>query len=430
MKKILAINGGKPVLKKPWPAVYNISEKEIVAVNKLLKKGPLSDFIGAKGPYFLGGKNVKRLESLFCKKFKVKYAVSFNSATTALHAAVVALGVGPGDEVIASPYTMCATASAVLMNGAVPIFADIDEKTFCVDPESVRKRITSRTKAIMAVNLFGGPADFDELLKIAKKHNLKIIEDNAQAPGAKYKGRHTGTIGDIGIFSFNVHKVIQSGEGGVLVTNNPDYALRARMCRNHGEVYADQDQNYSSGPIIGSNYRMTEIEAVIAREQLKKLDFLNKKRIELASYLTKKLSGIDGLGLPYVPKDYLHVFYGYPIKINESILGISRDLFVKAMSAEGFGMSSGYQKPLYLLRIYQEKKVFNQTGFPFEGSHYFGKADYSKGICPVTERMYEKEVTVNSVCQHPRTKKDIDLFVKAIKKVLNNKLELRSYKQA
>lgn len=424
MKKILAINGGKPVLKKPLPAVYNIGNKEISAVNKLLKRGPLSDFVGAVGKYFLGGKYVKKLEELFCKKFGIKYAVSFNSATTALHAAIVALGIGPGDEVIVSPYTMSASATVILMNGAVPVFADIDEKTFCIDPVSVRKCVTPRTKAIMAVNIFGGPADFDELLKIAKEHNLKIIEDNAQAPGAKYKGRYAGTIGDIGIFSFNVHKVIQSGEGGVLVTNNPDYALRAQMSRNHGEVYADQDPNYSLGPIIGSNYRMTEIEAAIAFEQLKKLDFLNKKRIELVNYLNKKLSGIDGLELPYVPKDYFHVFYGHPIKINEKKLGISRDVFVKAMAAEGFGMSAGYVKPIYLLRLYQEKKVFNQTKFPFEGSHYSGKVDYSKGICPVVERMYEKEISINSICQYPRTKKEIDLFVAAVKKILANRSEL------
>ena len=424
-KKIkLAINGAKPVLKKSLPAVYNIGKEEIAAVNTLLKRGPLSDFVGVKGDYFLGGKNVKKLEALFCKKFKVKNAVSFNSATTALHAAIVALGIGPGDEVIVSPYTMSASATAILMNGAVPIFADIDERTFCLDPISVRKCVTPRTKAIMVVNIFGGPADFDELLKIAREFNLKIIEDNAQAPGAKYKGRFTGTIGDIGIFSFNVHKVIQSGEGGVLVTNNSDYAFRAQLCRNHGEVYVDQDSSYALGPIIGSNYRMTEIEAAIAYEQLKKLDLFNKEKIKLVNYLNKEFSGIAGLELPYVPKNYLHVFYGYPMKINEKKLGLSRDLFVKAMVAEGFPMSAGYQKPLYLLKMYQDRKVFNQSNFPFEGSHYSGNPNYKKGICPVVERMYEKEITINSVCQYPRTKKDVDLFVKAVKKVLDNRAEL------
>ncbi|MBU4348544.1 DegT/DnrJ/EryC1/StrS family aminotransferase [Patescibacteria group bacterium] len=409
MKYKLAIKGGKPILKKPLPNVYNIGDKEIKAVNNLLKRGPLSDFVGAKGDYFLGGKNVKRLESLFCKKFKIKHAVSFNSATTALHGAIVALGIGPGDEVIVTPYSMSASATCVLMNGAIPVFADINDKNFCLDPKSIKEKITSRTKAIMVVNLFGCPADFDEILKIAKENNLKIIEDNAQAPGAKYKGRYTGTIGDIGIFSFNVHKVIQSGEGGVLITNNKNYAFRAQLCRNHGEVYSGQEVDYSAGSIIGSNYRMTEIEAVIAYEQLLKLDFLNKKRLELVKYLTDKLKNINGLELPFVTKNSKHVFYVYPIKINEKKLGISRDLLVKAMEAEGFPMSLGYTEPLYMLKVFQDKKI---------------SVDYSKGICPVCERMYEKEFTFTTVCQYSRTKKDIDLFVKALRKVLDNKLEI------
>src|SRR3989338_3232363 len=195
----LAIQGGTPVLKNPLPTPYFIGTQEITAATKLLKQGPLSDYVGAPGAYFLGGKHVRSLEAAFVKTFKIKHAVSFNSATTALHGAIVALGIGPGDEVIVSPYTMCASATAILMNGAVPVFADIDEKTFCIDPVSVRKRITPQTKAIMVVNLFGGPADFDELKKIAKEFNLKIIEDNAQSPGAKYKDKYNATIGDIGV---------------------------------------------------------------------------------------------------------------------------------------------------------------------------------------------------------------------------------------
>ncbi len=419
----LALFGGKPILKKPFSAVYNIGKEELRAATQVIKNGPLSDFVGAKGAYFLGGKRVKKLEALFCKKFKVKHAVSFNSATTALHAAVAALGIGPGDEVIVSPYSMCASATAILMNGAVPVFADIDEKTFCIDPASVRKCITPRTKAIMAVNIFGGSSDFDELMKIAKEFNIKIIEDNAQSPGATYNGKYTGTIGDIGVFSFNVHKTIQSGEGGVLVTNNDRYALRAALARNHGEAYVDQDPDYADGPIIGSNYRMTELEAAIAYEQLRKLDFLNKKRLELVNYLTKQLAVIDGLALPYVAKDNAHVFYVYPMKIDESKLGISRDNFARAMTAEGFPMSLGYTKPLYLLRVFQEQKVFNNTNFPFVGSHYKGEVNYAKGICPVVERMYEKEFTFTTVCQYPRTKKHIDLFVRAVKKVYANRQE-------
>lgn len=420
MTKQLALKGGKPVLAVPLPPPYLIGKEERAAANEVLKEGPLSDFIGAAGPNFLGGKRVRSLEALFTKKFKVKYAVSFNSATTALHGAIVALGIGPGDEVIVPPFTMSATPLAVLMNGAVPIFADLHEDTFCLDPKSVAKRITKRTKAIFVVNLFGRTPDFAPLLALAKKHKLKLIEDNAQGPGATWRGKQAGTIGDIGVFSYNVHKTMQSGEGGVLVTNNALYARRAQMCRNHGENLTKEIAEV--GPIIGSNYRMTELTAAICEEQLKKLDYLNAKKLALVKYLTKRLRGIPGIIIPPVPKEIGHVYYVYPMRIDEKKLGLSRDELVAAMAAEGFPMSKGYLEPLYLLPVFQKRQAFNKSHFPFD---YQGmKQDYGKGLCPVAERLYEKEFTFTMLCQHPRTRKHVDLFVKALKKILENKHEL------
>jgi len=420
----LALRGGTPVLKKPYPPVYTIGKREIAAVMQVLKKGPLSDFLGVAGEYFLGGKRVLSLEHAFTKKFKVQHAVSFNSATTALHGAIVALGIGPGDEVILPPYTMSASAMAVLMNGAVPVFADIDEKTFCIDAKSARMRITKNTKAIMAVNLFGQAADFGPLLALAKEHNLKLIEDNAQAPAAKWRGRYAGTIGDVGVFSFNFHKTMQSGEGGILVTNNDAYALRAQLCRNHGESVVDGMPAYDGGPIFGSNYRMTELTAAIAEVQLSRLDLLNTKNQALVRYLSEQLSSVPGLILPYIAPGNTHVYFAYVIKVDEKKLGISRDRLVEAMRAEGFPMSRGYQKPLHLYKLFQEQKAFNNTHVPFKSEGYDGHPDYSKGICPVAERLYEKELTMTQICQHPRTKKHIDLFVRALKKVLAHKNEL------
>lgn len=417
----LAIHGGTPVLKRPLTPPYLIGKEEIAVATKVLKGGPLSDYIGAPGKYFFGGRRARSLEAAFIKKFGVKHAVSFNSATTALHGAIVALGIGPGDEVIVPPYTMSATPMAVLMNGAVPIFADIDSETFCLDPKSVEKNITKRTKAIFVVNLFGQTADFGRLLSLAKKYKLKVIEDNAQAPGALWRGRPAGTIGDIGVFSFNVHKTIQAGEGGVLVTNNAHYALRAQMCRNHGENVAGVYPE--AGLLVGSNYRMTELTAAIGNVQLLRLDFLTKRRRALVEYLTKCLKNIEGIMVPTVSKDNYHVYYVFPLLIDEKRLGISRDKLVDAMTAEGYPMSKGYLEPLYLLPIFQKKQAFNKTHFPFD---YDGmKQDYSKGICPVAERLYEKKFTFTTLCQHPRTKKDIDLFVKALHKVLAHKQHLQ-----
>lgn len=423
-KDLPAILGGSPVRKKPLPQVHNIGADEIRAATRVLTRGPLSGFLGLAGNGFLGGPEVLRLENKFAHVFNVAYAVSCNSATSGLHMAIVALGIGPGDEVIVTPYSMSASATAILMNGAVPVFADIDERTFCLDPKSVEVKITPRTKAIMVVNLFGRPADFGSLLKIAKKYKLKVIEDNAQAPGATWRTKYAGTIGDIGVFSFNVHKTIQAGEGGMLVTNNKEYALRAQLSRNHGEVVVDGMPNYTAGPIIGGNYRMTEVVAAIANEQLRKLNSFNLQRIKLAQYLTKQLLAIDGIVLPTQDTRDCNVYYVYPFLIKEKVLGISRDLLVAAMAAEGFPMSRGYVKPLYLLPVFQEKKVFNATQFPFKSDVYKGTCKYSKGICPVVERLYEQELTATNICQYPHSKGDIDSFMKALKKILKYKHEI------
>jgi perosamine synthetase len=419
----LAIRGGAPVLEKPLPPFYNVGKREKAAAMRVLDEGLLSDFIGAPGEHFLGGPRVRSLERAVQKKFKVRHAVSFNSGTTALHGAIVALGIGPGDEVILPPYTMSASATAILMNGAVPIFADIDPRTFCLDAQSVRARITKHTKAIMVVNLFGQAADFDALLSVAKEHGLKVIEDNAQAIGATWRGRYTGTIGDVGVFSFNFHKMIQSGEGGVLVTNNDRYALRARLSRNHGENLSGT-LPADVGPIFGSNYRMTELTAAIAEVQLSRLPELTRKRMNLVRCLTESLQGIRGLELPYVAPENTHVYFVYPLKVRESELGISRDTLVEAMRAEGFPMSRGYVQPLYLLPLFQQKKAFNNTDFPFKHSQYGGTPDYSKGICPVAERLHEKEFTFTMASQHIYTLNHIRLFVKALKKVLAHREEL------
>ncbi len=401
MSKVLAINGGEPILKKPLePFPHYLGAEEEEAVLRVVRSGTLSDFV-ADPKNFLGGREVQRLEREFCKKFKIKFAVTFNSATTALHGALVALKIGSGDEVIVPPYTMSATASAILMAGATPVFADISEQDFCLDPRSVKEQITKRTRALMVVNLFGGPAEFNELLKIARTHNLKIIEDNAQAPGAMYCGQFTGTIGDVGVFSLNTHKVIQCGEGGVLVTNDEESALRARLVRNHGEAVAEKVGDGKHTDIVGSNYRMTELQAAVGAAQLRKLGMLNVRANELAGYLTEKLKTVPGLIPPIFDERRKHVFYVYPIRVTEEF-GVPRDKFADAMTAEGFFMHKGYIKPLYHLPLFKK---------------------YASD-CPVVERMFERELTYTAVCKYPNVRGHIDLFIAAVKKILDNRGEL------
>jgi dTDP-4-amino-4,6-dideoxygalactose transaminase len=426
----LAILGGRPVLKKSFPLYNSLGKEEKMAVLKVMDKKIISDFIGRAGDKFLGGEYVKKFEAEMRKYFKVKYAVSFNSATTALQAAVAALGIGPGDEVITSPYTMSATASAILLNNAIPVFADIDYDNYCLDADSIEKNITNRTKAILTVNIFGGSSDFDKIIKIAKKHKLKIIEDNAQAMGAKYKNKYLGTIGDIGVFSFNAHKHLQCGEGGILVTNNKRLAFRAQLIRNHGEVVIDDlSAKGIYEPIIGSNYRLSELHSAVAIEQLKKINKLNKPRIALADYLSLKLKKFYWLEPCKILKNSTHVFYVYPFKFRSEKIGIKRAAFAAAMASEGFPLNQGYLKPLYLMPLYQKKEIYPNSKFPFISKEYKTSVNYKKGICPIAERLYEKELLLANICNSQRIKKDIDLFIKAITKIESQIKELADYEK-
>jgi len=221
---VLAICGGSKVRDKPFPKHPMIGEEEKKQVLEVLESGNLSTFIASAGKNFLGGKKIREFEDLFAKKIGVTYGIAFNSATSALHAAVVAVGVQPGEEVIVPPYTFTSTATSVLMHNAIPIFSDVKEDIYCLDPEKLKNSLTSLTKAIIPVHLFGHACDMDEIMEFAKENNLRVIEDCAQAPAGNYKNRNLGTIGDCGIFSFQESKNIMTGEGGMLVTSNENVA--------------------------------------------------------------------------------------------------------------------------------------------------------------------------------------------------------------
>jgi len=258
----LAINGANKLRNEPFPAYNTIDSKEEEAVLRVLRSGKLSTYLGTWHNDFHGGSEVQKLENKWAEYFNVKHAISVNSATSGLYAAVGAIGIKPGDEVIVSPYTMSASATAILLYGGIPVFADIEKDYFCIDPISIKEKITSKTKAIMAVDIFGQACDFKELNKIAKEHDLKIIEDTAQAPYAKYDEKYAGTLGDIGIFSLNYHKHIHTGEGGIVVTNDDTLAMKVKLIRNHAEAvisakgYDDKSELHN---MLGFNYRMTEI---------------------------------------------------------------------------------------------------------------------------------------------------------------------------
>lgn len=423
----LAIYGGKPVRTKPFPAHVTIGKEEEKAAMRVLRSGVLSKYLGSWHEDFYGGEEVKSLEQEWAKYFKVKHAIAVNSATSALNIAVGAIGAGPGDEIITTPYTMSATASSILVFNAIPIFADIEADCFCISAKSVNDRITSRTKGIIAVDLFGQPYDVDGIGKIAKKNGLYVIEDCAQAPGAFFKRKYTGTVSDIGVFSLNYHKHIHCGEGGIAVTNNDNLAERMRLIRNHAEaVLGDRGIKYLVN-MLGFNLRMTEVQAAILKCQLKKLKGLLVKRLENVRYLEGRLKEIPALVLPITRKDCTHVYYQHAIKIDEELAGVNRESFIAAVKAElvplrlreneGVQIGSGYCKPLYLQPLYQNKVLYGKSGCPFNCKLYGKKILYPKGLCRIAEKMYYKELFTHEMIHPFMRRKDLDDVASAFLKV-------------
>ena len=417
----LAINGGKPVRSKSWLDNFTTDEDEKTAVMRVLDRGYLSLFEGSHTPdppfSFEGGPEVQALENEWSQYYGVKHSVSVNSATSGLYAAIGALEIGYGDEVIVSPYTMSACAIAPLIYGAIPVFADVELETGSLDPASIEQCVTSRTKAILVVHQFGIPANMDEIMAIAKNHNLNVIEDCAQAHGAKYKGKNVGTIGDIGVFSLNVNKTIQSGEGGVCTTKDDELAYRLQLIRNHGEAVVEKAGYKNLTNIAGYNYRMTEIQAAISREQLRKLDYFNEVRIQYVERLINGIREVPFL-IPIMPREEcFSTYYIFPMRFDETSVGTTRDVFVKALNAEGSLFYQGYSRPLYLQSIYQERHLFKH-GYPFSAPINKGASqNYVQGICENCERLHFSEMIVNEHVRLPNLVSDIDDLVASIMKV-------------
>lgn len=328
MKGILKIN--EPI----------IGDEEIEAVTTVLKSGNLTERSGF-GPYVL------EFERKFAKFVDAKYAIAMNSGTSSIHAALLAAGVGPGDDVLVPSFTFSSTATSVLLTGARPIFADIDPRTYCINIDTINDAITERTRAIIPVHLYGMPADLDPIIEIARSHDVVIIEDAAQAHGASYKDRKIGSIGDMTCFSFYAGKNMTTGEGGMVTTNDETYAETLRTIRIHGE-----ERPYWVTR-VGLNYRMTEIAASIGICQLAKLPEFLKKRGENANELLKKLSNMEKLILPIQLDDREHAWNVFTVRLKGKYakrrIKILQKLFSKQIYATVY-----YETPVHLLPLYHK----------------------------------------------------------------------------
>jgi perosamine synthetase len=353
-----------------------ISDEEINAVIDVLKSGMLAH-----------GKEVEAFEKEFAQYLGAKHGIAVCNGTAALDVALKALKIKPGDEVITTPFTFMASSNVILFQGAKPIFADIDPKTFNLDPNEVLEKINDKTKAIIVVHLYGQPADMKAFKEIAEDYNLYLVEDCAQAHGAEFKGQKVGTFGDIAAFSFYPTKNMTTGEGGIVVTNNDELAERAKLIRSHGQTkkYLQEE--------LGYNLRMTNIAAAIGRVQLKKLDEWNAKRIENAKLLTEGISKIKGLTPPYVDPRVKHVFHQYVIRVEDDF-SLSRDELMERLRERGIGTAVHYPIPVHHQPFYQ-------------------KLGYPKDICP---NAIEASKKVLSLPVHPAvSREDIDYIIQTLR---------------
>ena len=424
MSKLAIFNGKKSITKK-IKTHNSIGKEEVSIVNKVMKTGRLSEFYGTWGKGFYGGKYVQKFEKACSNFFNVKYAISVNSWTSGLIAAVGALDINPGDEIIVSPWSMCASATSILHWNAIPIFADIDKHTFNIDPKDVEKKITQRTKAIMSVDIFGHSAPIKELKKIAKKYNLSIISDTAQSPGAKYYKKFAGTITDIGGISLNYHKHINTGEGGVIFTNNKKLADRMYLIRNHAEAVVNKKKVKSFSNLIGYNFRMGEIEAAIGIEQIKKLNKIIRQKQQIAKTLNKGLSKLRGLKLPTVKKNCSHVYYVYAMQIDHKVLGVHRNKIYNALVAEGIqGLQTNFTL-IPKLPIFKNKIAFGSRGFPWSLNKYAKNIRYNEKMCPIAYDMLKNKYLGLLICSYDFQINDAKKIIKAFYKVWDNLKELK-----
>ncbi|MCK9282360.1 MAG: DegT/DnrJ/EryC1/StrS family aminotransferase [Melioribacteraceae bacterium] len=430
----LAINGGIPIRNGLLPAQVTIGKEEKDAVESLMKKvvgnhQPLSGFRGNSSEAFYGGHYVRQFEDMFKNVFKKKdgwEAISVNSCTSALQLACGAIGLQPGDEVIVTPWSMSCSATAPIIYGATPVFADIEPLYFCLDPISIEQRITEKTKAIIVVDLFGQPFA-EEILEIAKKHHLIIIEDAAQAIGSYYKNIPAGFLGHIGCFSFTQGKHLTAGEGGMAVSIDSEYKTNLQLLRNHAEaVISDMNNDMYTDVenMIGFNMRLTELQAVILMEQLKKLPEFVYRRQANAFYFMNELGKIPGITPAPIRTGCIHSFYVQAFFYNSDMMdGIHRDKFIQAVKAElkpqegrvdlGVPIGCGYIKPLYKMPLFQNRK------------HWALKDhNYNAMPCPVAERLWKEDLflwTLNGLDLNDQDRKDIS---DAFYKVFENREEL------
>lgn len=396
MKERLAIKGGKRAVpddieKVRWPVIVEEDKK---AVMRVLNRGVLF------GPY---APEVVALQNEFASYIGTKFCIATNSGTAALHMGIAAAGIGPGDEVITSAFSFLASATCILHHNGIPVFVDIDPKTYNIDVNKIEEKITEKTKAIIPVHIHGLPCDMDRILEIARRHNLVVIEDACQSHGATYKGKKTGNFGEMATYSLNSTKNLPGGEGGLFVTNSEELRAKANMTRMFGEFVKEGEGRSYKAYTMGWMYRTQELSAALTRSQLKRLDFYNENSRRNGDYLTKELSKIKGLIPPVTPPDRTYIYHKYRVRLDPKALGIEiepakfRDLVMKALLAEGVDVVLWQHFSLPANPLFQKKEGYGK-GCPWSCPFYNKEISYNIEDYPQTNKLIENSFVV---CSEP-----------------------------
>ncbi len=419
----LAIFGGEPVIGpdtvKAWPHVTAADRQAIAEV-------VAGDSIGEQRQL-----QAERLAREFADYVGVKHCIPTNSGTAALHMSIAALGIRPGEEVIVPAFTFWASAAAVLHHNAIPVFVDIAPTTWCIDPARIEEKITARTKAIMPVHIHGLSADMTPIRQIADRHQLKLIEDCAQAHGARYHGEMCGTMGDVAGFSTQMSKVLTSGsEGGMFVTNDDQYAEIASLLQYFGENVVPGTERHSqqyNASGVGWMYRGDVFGQAFVRSQLRRLDAMNRARIENCLFLNERLSAIPGISTPVIPDGYDHVFYNYVLGLHPEELGVDlappvfRDAFQAALTAEGVAIGQWQRVPVPAQDVFLKRDAYGR-GCPWRC--WQSDVEYRAEDYPVALEFLARHTYVFDV--HPPNGLDtMEVYAQAIEKVIDQAAQLR-----
>jgi dTDP-4-amino-4,6-dideoxygalactose transaminase len=405
----LALHGGAPAAKCEWPRWPIWDDAERSALLEVLESGQ-----------WWYGEQVRRFEKAYADFHHVKYGVTCTNGTTAIEACLRAMGIVPGDEVIVPAYTFVATASAVVTVGAIPVFADVEPDTLCIDPRDVERKITPRTKAIIPVHVAGRFADMAALSALATKHQLQILEDAAHAWGSLLDGKGPGTIGRCATFSFQISKNITAGEGGIILSNDQELA---ELCRSFTHCGRRKGGNWYDHDYLGSNLRITEFQAAILLAQLSRLQGQVERRERSAAILDERLSKLPGIRLIRPePRMTRRSYHMYIFRLDEQALGVSRDRFIEALAAEGLPASQGWYHPLYANGVFQKSKSSTRHGIisPLAGQNL----DYTQVRCPIAEQVCQDAVWIaQNILLAPE--RDIAAAADAIEKVISGIKDLR-----